>query len=287
VTPAASGSGKIYETSHFKHFLLQTEAPTKQYELMAAVDRIIMWYCSTEAARREGVSSEMCKKFFEVVQREAFENVDEVLGQLPSAAQRIWTSAKSILDPPCRLEFCSILNRALFSDSAEAAPHVAVVAQAINKLCIVRGIRDVSKLRFPKDGILWRGSSMTDEHKSFFRKGLKYRQPAFMSSTDTEEAAGRFLVLAYEAGQQCVMYTIKLDARGERDERYRCKHVNFVENSHIPNEKEFLFAPYSVFVVEEVAWQEDCNYLQPHLITLRASVDCRLEPPNLPLAPCK
>jgi hypothetical protein len=54
-------------------------------------------------------------------------------------------SGKSILAKPNRLELCSILNRALFSDDPKAAPHVAVLAQALNMLCIVRCVRDISK----------------------------------------------------------------------------------------------------------------------------------------------
>jgi hypothetical protein len=57
----------------------------------------------------------------------------------------MWTSGKSILPKPNRLELCSILNRALFSDDPRAAPHAAVVAHALNMLCIVRGVRDISK----------------------------------------------------------------------------------------------------------------------------------------------
>ena len=51
--------------------------------------------------------------------------------------------------------------------------------------------------------------------------------------------------------------------------RFRCKHVNFVENTHFANESEFLFSPYSVFDVEKVKWSDNCNYMQPHEITLR------------------
>jgi hypothetical protein len=57
----------------------------------------------------------------------------------------MWTSGLSMLPKPCRLEFCSILNRALFSDDPKAAPHVALVTHALNMHCIVRGVRDVGK----------------------------------------------------------------------------------------------------------------------------------------------
>jgi hypothetical protein len=66
-------------------------------------------------------------------------------------------------------------------------------------------------------------------------------------------------------------YTIKLDPRGEKDLRFRCKHVNFVENTHFANEREFLFSPYSVFDVEMVKWSDNCNYMRPHEITLRCA----------------
>ena len=66
-------------------------------------------------------------------------------------------------------------------------------------------------------------------------------------------------------------YNILLDPRGETDLRYRCKHVNFVENTHFACEREFLFSPYSVFDVEAVEWSDNCNYMQPHKITLRCA----------------
>ncbi len=51
----------------------------------------------------------------------------------------------------------------------------------------------VSRCRvpFPAEGILWRGGSLADEHSEFFYVGLKYRQPAMMSSTDNKTIADR------------------------------------------------------------------------------------------------
>jgi hypothetical protein len=67
-----------------------------------------------------------------------------------------------------------------------------------------------------------------------------------------------------------MQYTIKLDPRGQSNPRYRCKHVNYVENTHFA-EREFLFSAYSVFDVEVVTWSSNCTYLQPHEIVLRCS----------------
>ena len=62
--------------------------------------------------------------------------------------------------------------------------------------------------------------------------------------------------------------------------------VNYVESSKFGDaEAEFLFAPYSAFTVVSVAPSAPNSYLAPHVITLAAAVDNRLEPEDLPLAP--
>ena len=62
--------------------------------------------------------------------------------------------------------------------------------------------------------------------------------------------------------------------------------VNYVESSKFGDaEAEFLFAPYSAFTVVSVAPSAQNSYLAPHVITLTAAVDNRLEPEDLPLAP--
>ncbi len=50
-------------------------------------------------------------------------------------------------------------------------------------------------------------------------------------------------------------------------------------------EAEFLFSPYSTFTVVSAAPSAPNSYLNPHVITLSAAVDNRLEPGDLPLAP--
>ena len=62
-----------------------------------------------------------------------------------------------------------------------------------------------------------------------------------------------------------VLWVVHFDPRGNTaaadfDDKYRCKHVNFISNSHIMNdqgqpcEAEYLFAPYSTFTVRSVRW---------------------------------
>ncbi len=62
--------------------------------------------------------------------------------------------------------------------------------------------------------------------------------------------------------------------------------VNYVESCKFGDaEAELLFAPYSAFTVVSVAPSAPNSHLAPHVITLAAAVDSRLEPEDLPLAP--
>jgi hypothetical protein len=62
--------------------------------------------------------------------------------------------------------------------------------------------------------------------------------------------------------------------------------VNYVESSKFgDDEAEFLFAPYSTITVVSVELSASNSYFAPHVITLAAAVDNRLEPEDLPLAP--
>jgi hypothetical protein len=78
--------------------------------------------------------------------------------------------------------------------------------------------------------------------------------------------------------------------------------VNFVESSKFGHaEEEFLWAPYSVLTVETSASSDTVtlpsvvargpmsdpgrSYLNPHVLTISAAIDNRLEDNDLPLAP--
>ena len=95
--------------------------------------------------------------------------------------------------------------------------------------------------------------------------------------------ADRFI--SYTKAPATIKWVITFDPRGREQLKYRCKHVNLVKKavSHVPGEEEFLFAPYSVFTVEEVAWASDPD--EPHRVVLRAAIDNRREPEDLELCP--
>ena len=70
------------------------------------------------------------------------------------------------------------------------------------------------------------------------------------------------------------------------DPARKCRHVNLVTRRvpNLPDEQEYLFAPYSAFTVLTAAWSEG-TIASPHKIELLAAVDNKEAPEDLPLAP--
>jgi len=68
------------------------------------------------------------------------------------------------------------------------------------------------------------------------------------------------------------------------DREYKCFHVNYVDNTLVKGEDEFLFVPYSVFTVVSVEWKEKPSWMEPHVVRLRAAIDNLLHPEDLPLS---
>ena len=62
----------------------------------------------------------------------------------------------------------------------------------------------------------------------------------------SREYAGHPPTRAFGGGA-CVC--VQVDPEGGRDARRRCMHVNLIKSSNLGHEREFLFAPYSVFTV--------------------------------------
>ena len=68
--------------------------------------------------------------------------------------------------------------------------------------------------------------------------------------------------------------------------QYGCYHVNYVDRTNVPGEKEFLFVPYSVFTVREVVWHPKPTWKDPHIVHLDVADDNLLfDGQCLPLAP--
>jgi ankyrin repeat protein len=115
-----------------------------------------------------------------------------------------------------------------------------------------------------------------DDHRSFFTKGKKFRQPAYLATSFSVSVANVFISRSGMPSK--VRWTIRIDPD------HKCKHVNLVDKSNIQGEQEYLFVPYSAFTVLSVAWKAGTT-AELHEIELLAAVDNRQEPEDLPLAP--
>ena len=71
------------------------------------------------------------------------------------------------------------------------------------------------------------------------------------------------------------------------DPEYKCQQVNLVTKRcpGVPDEQEYLFAPYSVFKVASADYSGDGSDDQPYQITLETAADNQAEREDLPLAP--
>ena len=78
----------------------------------------------------------------------------------------------------------------------------------------------------------------------------------------------------------CVLWRIRIDPI------QKCKHVNLVTRrvEGLPDEQEYLFAPYSVFTVLSANWNVG-SIEEPHEIELLAASDNCGPSEDLPLAP--
>jgi hypothetical protein len=266
------------------HFVAAYAAlPASEYkfqdQLLGASRRMVYRH----SARHSGAMTEAeATAYFERLQAEAFQHKDELLSEVAAAAQRMWTSALCLPEVGGR-EFCGVLNEAIRLDEEADARDTAVVVHTINQLLVTR--RTEAKGEFPPGGTCWRGGGLPDQHRAFFQPGTKFRVPMFLATSFSEDTADEFLYRAHvDGGLPAVKWRIRVDPRGETQFKHRCKHVNFVTRTNVPGEKEFLFAPYSVFTVVSVTPGRGDDD-SPHRIELLAAVDNRKEPENLPLAP--
>jgi hypothetical protein len=126
--------------------------------------------------------------------------------------------------------------------------------RAINTLLITRRIEDSAKIKFPRNGIVYRGGGLPEKHRDFFSPGRKYRVPGFLAASFSRDVAECFLVMATQRvePEPPVLWIIRVDPAGEHSMARRCMHVNYVERTNVAGEEEYLFAPYAPFKVTKV-----------------------------------
>ena len=118
--------------------------------------------------------------------------------------------------------------------------------------------------------------------RDFFQVGRKFRVSQFLATSFDRTVATGFMVRAKTGGpvNARVLWRVDLDSD------LGCDHVNFVSETHVPGEFEFLFAAFSAFTVVAARW--DLLSTPPqHEIRIRAAVDNTdaAFPENLDLAP--
>jgi hypothetical protein len=151
---------------------------------------------------------------------------------------------------PCRLapvghrrEFAYIINTLLREDDESASKYLAIVVRTINVLLIHRSSHRF--IQTPKENTVYRGGGLPNEHRLFFVVGKKYRYPGFLATSLQESVAWGFMHRAADRKEPCVLWVIRVPPL--------CMQVHFVQRTHIQGEEEYLFAPYSPFVVLQVS----------------------------------
>lgn len=241
-------------------------------EMFAALAQLLQHYCRKHGIQyRHGEG----QHFFQELQAEAVENADELVqgeAGICQAVQRMWTSTLTLRG----MEFCSILNGAVREDSAALADNVADMCRAINQLCVTANGQTIAI--HPEDNVCYRGGGFDDRYRDFFVAGWEFRQPAFLATSFLLATTAPFI--ARSKAPSRVLWCIHIDPN------LKCRHVNLVTKRvpGLPDEREYLFAPYSVFTVRSVQWRAGTRE-EPHRIDLDAAVDNVGPSEELPLAP--
>jgi len=279
--PVAHGQpAQTFEASNFNRLYSAAKPPEFQDEVMRDLRALLRAF-----AEDQHLPQHLADDFFHSLQLEAFKDKDQMLGDLPAACQRLWTSAKPLC-PQRPQEFCSILNAALRSDQPTLIDPASRLVRGINLLCVTRRMDDLARRSFPREGRCFRGGGFDDQFKPFFTAGKEYRVPGFLATSFNQDKASEFLYRAVQhAGKSGVLWIVQVDPRGKEQFQFKCKHVNLIAFSNVPGEEEYLFAPYSAFRIDRVEWSPTPDDRTPHRIYLTAYLDNRDAPPNLPLAP--
>ena len=184
------------------------------------------------------------------------------------------------------MQLCSVLNAVIRDDVANEIQAAALIFRSLNTRRVhrVNAGANVDVQSYPPDGETWRGGGFREEHRAFFEvmKDKKYRVPAFLATSNNRSVAAGFVFKASKS-HSCAIWCIKFDKRGKDHPEYRVRHMTFVSKTLVPDKEEYLFAPYSVFTLQEVKWSAKLS--KPHEFTILAACDNKEEDENLPLTP--
>ena len=280
-------------------------------EIFEAVKGLVM-----ASAASKGVSDYETQDYLRKLEEMAFASLSTE--GVEDMAVRLWTSAERYTGR----ELCSILNEAIRSDARAVgfvsapgygadcpADATELLQPAVTLACLIQHHLNMKRRKGGKHRTQWpkgpdapegkgcsseanttfRGAELPEQHKSFFHaladahqadasRGV-YRVPTLLATSFDKRVAVNFMNRIADDKPK-VLFIVRLD----RD--LGCKQVNFLSNSEVEGEAEFLFSAYSVFRVHSVQWSDSPERCAtPHKITLLASPDNAEEPEDVPTAP--
>ena len=274
IKPALTFGNSHFKAAHGAH----ADPVTLATDVFHAVNNFLRQYCQVYGLT-SAADDALLQHFMLALQRQTGQHVAvDPLALAGPTAELLWTSNlrfEGVAEQHSR-ELCSLINAAIRDDHPDLAAPTARVVRSINTLCIVRGLDAgaLAGLRFPPGGRTLRGTGFDNQYKDFFTVGKSYRVPGFLATSFSEDVATGFMRMAEAHGRQPVMWVVHVDPAGEHDAARRCRHVNYVSNTHCGGEAEFLFAPYSIFTVLSVEWGENGA---PHRISVHAATDNQAE----------
>lgn len=263
--PPSPVSGRTFASSNFRKVYAKAKPPTNLVKLGSVLGRMLQGHCNAHGIPFDGDEGE---EFLDQLQEDMQEQ-----DSLTDAVQRMWTSFRTLRGR----EFCSILNEVARDDHPDLITPAAALTRAITRLCVTPDGQQPQP-PFPPGFVCYRGGGFDDQYRQFFVAGRVFRQPAFLPTSFLESTADSFIARSTMPSK--VKWLVRID------EHKKCRHVNLVTKRvpGLPDEQEYLFAPYSVFTVISVTWRVGTTDT-PHLIELLAAPDNKGPSEELPLAP--
>ena len=272
-------------------------AETTLATLFANVQILIDCYC-----RRHGCASEQAQLL-------AQDLTARLLAQNPcvssdgiakKAAMLVWTSNLRLGGGDQDLHHATLFL--MLNDTIRQATHpqaplqpaivaAARIARCINELCVLPRLPPGQYC--PADNVrrVFRGGGFDPHHRAFYDSLNSYRTagvevgaaafriPQYWATSLSEDVATRFMRdNSRHDGLQSVLWTISMAAD------VNMWNAALVESSHFVGEQEYLFVPFSTFVLLQVRWGVG-THDKPHRIEVLARCDNRKESDQLPTAP--
>jgi hypothetical protein len=263
--PPSPVAGSTFRRTKFHGVYPKAKAPADLFKLGGKLGMVIKGYCEAHGIPYDDDEGEAY-----VDQLRAEMGAGDSMAQ---AVQRMWTSFRQLRGR----EFCFILNEVVRNDTAGCIAPAASLTRAINEFCVTPEGEE-PRPPFPPDFVCVRGGGFDNRYRDFFAPGREFRQPAFLATSFLEGTADAFMRRSSMPVK--AKWLIRIDSVR------KCRHVNLVTRRvpGLPDEQEYLFAPYSAFTVRSARWAAGTND-DPHVIELDAAPDNVGPSEDLPLAP--